>query len=365
VLSKRFSGAATKSKGPPPGIRFPSPSETTIVVIDDDPSIVEALGYFLKGRGFQVEGFEDPRRALDAIREAPPHLVITDRNMPGLGGMDLARLALEEDPDIGVIILTGTREAELAIEAFHLGVTDYLLKPMDLKSVEDSVRKALIRRTQAIFHRATEARMRAEVEARTREAEKKADLLEEVTVGALSALVRILEERNPHFQGHSQAVAELAEGIAKELRLSEENVRWCKTAGFLHDIGMIAIPDRILEKSDALSVEESAKVQDHCRIGKEILQPFPHLGPVPELVFLHHERVDGSGYPSGLIGDDLPVGAQVVAVADSFRALVEPRPYRPAHSQGEAMEILVGTSGIWHSPKVLKALARIVPGSPV
>jgi len=352
------------SEGKPPGIRFPSPQETTIFVIDDDPTIVEALGFFLGGRGFQVAGFEDPEKAVIAIREATPHLVITDRNMPGLGGFDLARLALEEDPDIGVVILTGAQEAELAIEAFHLGVADYLLKPLDLQAIEDTVRKALVRRTQTIFHRATESLMRQEVEARRREAERKTALLEEVTVGALSALVKLLEERNPHFRGHSQAVAALSEAIAGKLGLPEEDVRWCKTAGFLHDIGMIAIPDRILEKSEALSSEEQAKIQDHSQIGKDILKPFPHLGPVPDMVLLHHERVDGSGYPAGLTGDDLPIGAQVVAVADSFRALVEPRPYRQAYPEGEAMEILSGTSGIWHSPEVLKALAGILPKSP-
>jgi DNA-binding NtrC family response regulator len=161
VISERFASAATQTKKEPQGIRFPSPSETTIFVIDDEPPIVEALRFFLEGRGFQVEGFEDPNKAVERIREEPPYLVITDRNMPGLGGFDLARRALEEDPDIGVIILTGAKEAELAIEAFHLGVMDYLLKPLDLKAIEDSVRKALIRRTQNIFHRATEARMRA------------------------------------------------------------------------------------------------------------------------------------------------------------------------------------------------------------
>ena len=188
--------------------------------------------------------------------------------------------------------------------------------------------------------------------------------MEDVTVGALSALVKLLEERNPHFRGHSQAVAGLSEAIAGKLGLPKEEVRWCRTAGFLHDIGMIAIPDRILEKSEALSPEEEAKVQAHCRIGRDILKPFPHLGPVPDMVFHHHERVDGSGYPSGLTGEDLPIGAQVVAVADSFRALVEPRPFRQAYPEGEAMEILSGTSGIWHAPDVLKALARIFPGSP-
>ena len=109
-------------------------------------------------------------------------------------------------------------------------------------------------------------------------------------------------------------------------------MRACKTAGFLHDIGMIAVPDQLLEKTSPLSREESVRIQTHCRIGRDLLEPFSHLGPVPDYVFHHHERIDGSGYPEGLTGAEIPLGAQIVAAADSFRALVEPRPYRGAHS---------------------------------
>ena len=148
-----------------------------------------------------------------------------------------------------------------------------------------------------------------------------------------------------------------------ELSLPAPEVRACKTAGFLHDIGMIAVPDGILEKNGPLSPEESGRIQEHCRIGKDLLEPFSHLGPVPRYVLHHHERVDGSGYPSGLSGQEIPLGAQIVAAADSFRALVEPRPYRAPHSAAEAVEILIGTAGIWHSQEVLSALARLLPGS--
>jgi HD-GYP domain-containing protein (c-di-GMP phosphodiesterase class II) len=140
-------------------------------------------------------------------------------------------------------------------------------------------------------------------------------------------------------------------------------IRWCRAAGFLHDIGMLAIPDHIVEKTTALTADESARIQEHCEIGREILQPFPHLGPVPEYVYLHHERVDGSGYPTGIRGDEIPLCAQIVAAADSYQALVETRPFRPAHAPAEAMEILTGTAGIWHYPEVLRALARVVPTS--
>jgi putative two-component system response regulator len=346
-----------------PETRLPSPQETPVFIVDDDAAIVEGLVHFLGERAYQVTGFQEPEKAQEALRASPPHLLIVDRAMPGMGGFDLARVALEEDPDIGVVILTGAREVELAIEAFRLGVADYLLKPLDFGEIDRTVRRVLIRRGQEIFHRETEARMRSEVEDRTRRLERKNRLLEGVTVGALTALVEILEQKTPHFRGHSQAVAELAEGLATELRLSLPEVRACKTAGFLHDIGMIAIPDAILEKTSPLTKDESERIQEHCRIGKELLEPFTHLGRVPHYVFHHHERVDGSGYPDGLTGRDIPLGAQIVAAADSFRALVEPRPYREAHGPTEAIEILIGTAGIWHSEEVLSALARLIPNA--
>jgi response regulator RpfG family c-di-GMP phosphodiesterase len=340
-----------------------APSETPIYVVDDDDTIVEALIHFFRERGYQSQGFVDPMKALEAIRGNPPHLLIADRNMPDMGGLDLARTALEEDPDIGVVILTGARDVELAIEAFRLGAADYLLKPLDFEEIDGTVRRVLVRRAQEIFHRDTEAQMRRDVEHRTLELEKKNKFMEGVTVGALTSLVQLLEEKTPHFQGHSRAVARLSERLANELALPKGGVRACKTAGFLHDIGMIAVPEQLLEKASPLSEEESAQIQEHCRIGKDLLEPFSHLGPVPDYVFHHHERIDGSGYPTGLLGQDIPLGAQIVAAADSFRALVEPRPYRPAHPPKEAIEILIGAAGIWHSDKVLGALARLRPSA--
>ena len=352
-------------RGVPPKHRpqslLPSAADTPVYVVDDDQAVVEALEHFLTERGYPVQGFLDPEEAQKAIRESPPHLLVIDRSMPGLGGFDLARAALEEDPDIGVVILTGAREVELAIEAFRLGAADYLLKPMDFGEIEATLRRVLIRRAREIFHRETEARMRQDVADRSLALEKKTDLLEGVTVGALSALVELLEQKTPHFQGHSQAVAQLSEKLALELGLPREEVRACKTAGFLHDIGMIAIPDAILEKTGPLTSEESAKIRTHCRIGRDLLRPFGHLGPVPDYVFHHHERVDGSGYPSGLTGSETPRGAQIVAAADSFQALMERRPYREPHTAAEAMEILVGIAVLLPLDEVISSVSRVLP----
>ncbi len=344
----------------PPGGSPAASTESPIFVVDDDEMTVQALVHFLGDQGYQVKGFQDPIVAAEAIRTNHPQLLITDRKMPGLSGFDLARRALEEDPDISVVILTGSRDVELPIQAFRLGAADYLLKPLDLKEIEETVGRILSRRAQAIFRRGTEERMQEEAKARARELQRKNEELEAVTVGALSALVRIQEARTRHFEGHSRAVANLSERLARELGLPPGEVSSCKTAGFLHDIGMIAVPDRILEKSNPLIPEEAAQVQKHCKTGMEILQPFTHLGPVPEYIFAHHERVDGSGYPEGLTENEIPLGGQIVGVAETFTALVESRPFRPAHSPSVAIEIMGGTAGVWYSQEVLDALA-VVP----
>ena len=363
-MSQEHPGLGKKKPEPLDEVSLPSSKDTSIYIVDDDDAVVEALQGFLARLGYDAHGFSDPLKALPAIRRRPPHLLIADRNMPEFAGMDLARAALEEDPDIGVVILTGAREVEMAIQAFRLGVSDYLLKPLDFKAIEESVRRVLLRRTREIFHRQTEARMREQMETRAIKLEQQANLLEGVTVGTLSALVKMLEARTPHFQGHSQAVAELSGRMAEEMHLPSSDSEECRTAGFLHDIGMIAVPDSILEKAEPLTAGEASRIKDHCRIGKEILEPFTQLGAVPEYVHLHHERLDGSGYPQGLREGKIPLGAQIVAAADSFRALVEPRPYRPANAPGEALKILIGTAGIWHSPQVLKALARVLQKTP-
>jgi putative two-component system response regulator len=202
--------------------------------------------------------------------------------------------------------------------------------------------------------------MRKEVDVRAREAEERRVQLETVTVGVLRAMIRALEARSPHFDGHSRTVADLSGNMAEKLGLSAKDVWYCRTAGFLHDIGMIAVPDRILEKATELTPQESASIREHCVLGKEILAPFGHWGPVSDLVLMHHERVDGSGYPRGLKERQIPVLAQIVGMAESYAALVQSRPFRPAHSPGEAMEILRGTEGIWHSQMVLDALAGVI-----
>ena len=277
----------------PPDSTPPDPAETRIVVVDDDDNVVEALSRFLSGQGYQVESFLDPIVARARVEEKPPSLLLTDKDMPTVDGLELALPAMEADPDTAVLILTGRPDVESAAESLRMGIVEYLLKPVDLKRIEEAISRALWTRASRIYQRQMEGWLRQEVEAQTRAAKERAEEVESLTVAAVSALVRLLEARVPHLVGHSQAVSEVAAGIAGALDLPRNDVKEIRIAGLLHDIGMIAVPDQDMDTARPRSQYQKEEVENHCRLAEEILEPFPHLGRVAEYVLLHHERWNG------------------------------------------------------------------------
>jgi putative nucleotidyltransferase with HDIG domain len=327
------------------------------MVVDDHPAVLESLTHFLQRLGYPVKGFVDPadaRRALEAGESV--HLLVTDLAMPGIQGIDLIQSALEADPTTVAIVVTGVGEVESAAEALRLGVVDYLLKPVDLTLLGLAVQRALRTRAQSIFHREAYGRLRADVEIKSAEVERKNAELESITLTSLSALVQLLEARSPHFQDHSQAVSRLAAAMATVMELPSEEVEAVRVAGLLHDIGMIAVPDSIIDKHDKLTDQEFARVREHPRLAEEVLRPFPNLGRAVDYVLFHHERLNGSGYPEGRRSRDIPLGAQIVGVADSYVALLETRAFREAVSEDEAIAMLRGAEGNLLAGKVLDAL---------
>ena len=328
---------------------LPELDESVVFVVDNDRTSGALNAGILRGAGYTVQQFATPQEALAELKKAPPEILVTDFAMGGMSGLDLAQAAQEHDPDIRIILLTGSGDESTAQAALRMGIADYIKKPPEPDSLKRSVQRVLHRRAADEHHRAMVAWMREELDRRAR-------AIREVTVSALSSLANALDMRDPHFQGHSRAVALQAAALAEVLGADEAEVEAVRTAGLLHDVGMIAVPDRLVQKPDSLTSEEYQIIRSHCERGVEILEPMRHLGRSIRYVHEHHERWDGSGYPLGKKGDEISLGGQIVGISEAWTAILESRAYRVAMSRDAGLRILEDKRGIWFSPQVTDAL---------
>ncbi|RMF20511.1 MAG: response regulator [Deltaproteobacteria bacterium] len=347
----------------PVDLRLPEPDATPIVVVDDEPPVLALLEKVLRREGYPVQAYASPHEALKRISEGGVALLITDIRMPAMSGLELARRALEEDPDLAVLVLTGAADTDTAVESLRLGIEDYLAKPVSVDALVESVGRALRRRSQELYRHKLEAWLRTEVDRRTEQVHRQAEELKRVSVATLSALVRTMEAKDPYLKGHSERVADLCEKMGEVLGFDEEGREELRTAGLLHDIGMIAIHESVTNKNGQLTDEEYDQVKKHVEIAANILQPLTHLGRAVEYVRGHHELLNGSGYPRGLKGDQIPLGAQIVGLAETYVSMTEDRAFRPAYAPAEALETLREGRGIWFEPRVCEALEKVLRGT--
>jgi putative nucleotidyltransferase with HDIG domain len=283
------------------------------------------------------------------VRPEHPTVLVTDFDMPEMSGLDLAQRAQEIEPEVKVILLTGSGDESTAQAALRMGISDYIKKPPEPVSLARSVQRA--------FHQiAAERHHHAMVHWMKLELDRRAQALREVTVNSLSALTNALDLRSPHFHGHSRAVSMQAAAIAETLGLDVNEVESVRVAGLLHDVGMIAVPDTLVEKTSSLTDEEFAVIRQHCDRGVEILSPMRHLGDVIRYIHEHHERLNGSGYPLGKQGDEISLGGQIVGIAEAWIAILESRAYRGGMSREDGMRLLDEMRGQWFTDAVTDAL---------
>jgi putative nucleotidyltransferase with HDIG domain len=216
---------------------------------------------------------------------------------------------------------------------------------------------ALARSVQRAFHQtAAEQHHRAMVHWMKLELDRRAEALREVTLSTLAALANALDLRSPHFHGHSRAVAMQSAAIAAAMGMDNEEIEAVRTAGLLHDVGMMAVPDSLVEKAASLTDDEFEVIREHCDRGVEILRPMKHLGPSIRYIHEHHERLNGSGYPGGKEGDEISLGGQIVGIAEAWIAILESRAYRNGMSREDGLQMLQELQGQWFSPEVTAAL---------
>jgi len=331
-----------------------------VLVVDDEEPIRTALKKFLAQQQFDVYAAGSGDEALQQLRRHKVSLMLCDIRMPGTSGIDLVPQALEIEPELAILMLTAVNDATSAALCMQRGAMDYLTKPIELADLGRAVQRALKRREMLLENRDLSQWLKEEVTTRTAELHRERHKLERISVATLEALVNALEAKDPYLRGHSARVADLSATIAAQLGVSEEEVERVRIAGRLHDIGKIGTREAVLNKQGALTPEEFEHVKQHVVIGSQILAPLPHLGDIIAAIRAHHERWDGTGYPDGLRGDEIPLAARVIGAAEVYDALSTSRPYQDKMTPEQAVERMADLSGAVLDPAVFAALSTVV-----
>ena len=330
-----------------------------ILVVDDEPSIREVLAEGLETFGYDVEqaGTGAEAYRLAAAGGTPP--LLSDIEMPGESGLSLLKRVKALDENIDVIMVTGVVDVEMAIDTIRQGATDYVTKPFNLEEVQIVVERTLEKRRLIRENREYQERLEQRVAERTRDVQKLYGDLERSYEDTLEALITALDFRDNETHGHSRRVVEYAVLVAEAIGVREPELTWIRRGAILHDVGKIGVPDAILRKPGKLDAAEWDEMKKHPEMGYRMLRHVPFLEPALDIVLSHQERWDGSGYPRGLHGETIPLGARIFAAVDTFDAMTSDRPYRAALSIEAARDEIRKFSGVQFDPRVARAFLSI------
>lgn len=349
----------TRSAPPPAPIREPDRGPVGVLVVDDEEPIRNALRRFLTQEKYEVHTASTGAEALAAVQQHRVGCILLDLRLPDEPGTDLVLQLLDADPDLAILVLTAVNDAATAAMCLQRGALDYLVKPVDLADLLRAVQRVLRRRDARLESQRLNSMLREEVALRTAELQLERESLQHLSVATLEALVNALEAKDRHLRGHSARVAELAAKIAAVCGMTDDQVETVRTAGRLHDLGKIGIREAILAKQGPLTDEEFTHVKTHTVIGAQILAPLTHLADVIGYVRSHHERWDGKGYPDGLSGESIPIGARILGAVEIFDALTTSRPYQETMSAVQAVDRMEDLVGTVIDPAIHSALRRV------
>jgi len=336
-----------------------------IMVVDDEREISSFVQELLEHRGHEVQSLSDSRRAMDLFVEFQPDLCILDFHMPYISGSVLLDRIKAADPTTEVIFLTAQDETALAVDLMRRGARDFLLKPIDLNQLAMAVSRALEHRRLVKENEAYRLRLEALVAEKTVALNDALHSLTHVHSATLDALSTALDFRDQSTSGHSRRVADLTAGVAKEFGVDGLALVQIEHGALLHDIGKLKIPDSILWKPAQLDDHEWSTMRKHPAYGYEFLCSIEFLRDAAELVLSHHEKFDGTGYPKGLRGDEIPFGARVFAIVDSVDAMIYKRPYNTPITFRNAANEIRRCAGTHFDPSLIEItldyLERNVP----
>src|SRR5712691_152584 len=334
-----------------------------ILVVDDEETIREIVSSMLAGAHFQTRQAASGVEAMSLLESGEEFdLVLSDLMMAEMDGIALLERAKEKYPDVPVVMVTAVHDIQVALQALRNGAYDYLLKPFEREQLLATVRRALENRRLKRENDAYRTNLEALVAARTQQWKTALSNLERSYDITLEALGDALDLKDAETEGHSKRVTAFTIAIARAMGLPDDQIRVIARGAFLHDIGKMAIPDAILLKPGALNPEEIATMREHCYHGYQMLKKIPFLQEACDIVYTHQERFDRTGYPRGLKGNEIPLGARIFAVADTLDAITSDRPYRPAQSLSAAREEIKRWAGRQFDTEVVRKFLEM-PGS--
>jgi response regulator RpfG family c-di-GMP phosphodiesterase len=331
-----------------------------ILIVDDEEPIRYMLCQILDMGGYSYSAASDSREARAILNGQDFELVLCDVNMPGESGMDFIKFISAAYPETAIIMVTGQDDPELAESALDMGAYGYMIKPFKVSELMINISNALRRRKLEISNRIYIMDMEKVVDERTEDVRKAMEMLRKSMEGIIQAMSSTIEMRDPYTAGHQQRVADLARSVSVEMGLSKERVEGVRMAGLIHDLGKIAVPAEILTKPGRLNDIEFNLIKLHCQAGYDILKDIEFPWPISKIVLQHHERMDGSGYPHGVSGEELLLESRILAVADVVEAMASHRPYRAALGLEAATEEISKKKGVLYDPTVVDACVKII-----
>ena len=334
-----------------------------ILVIDDDTQVTGLLSVVLVQNGYECLTSNSPHDALEMLKKNEGNaicLALVDIILPGMDGIDLMERIRDEFPRVGTVAISGENNMKLGVEAMRRGALDFITKPFQIEFILPRIQKAIDRVHLERDNREYQLYLEEKVENRTNALLEKHRTLQKLYINTVEAIVRAIEAKDAYTVGHSKRVSKYCRRIAAKMGIDSDNLQDIEIAGLLHDVGKIGISDTILGKPSKLTIEEYETIKEHPSISLKIIEPIQEFKKVKEYVKYHHEKYDGTGYPDQLKGEDIPLGARILSVADAFDTMWIGRHYHAPWDLDTVIKEFQKNRGTQFDPRVVDVFVELL-----